>query len=87
LAVTQLAAFMTLLDVSIVNVALPSMERGLGAPAGPSASASPAATMDAESVVSTTSCLRRDRRRCRNGLGKLRAHAIEQTFLIRRFDL
>jgi len=34
LAVTQLAAFMTLLDVSIVNVALPSMERGLGASAG-----------------------------------------------------
>jgi EmrB/QacA subfamily drug resistance transporter len=30
LAVTQLAAFMTLLDVSIVNVALPSIERGLG---------------------------------------------------------
>jgi EmrB/QacA subfamily drug resistance transporter len=34
LAVTQLAGFMTLLDVSIVNVALPSMERGLGAAAG-----------------------------------------------------
>jgi EmrB/QacA subfamily drug resistance transporter len=34
LAVTQLAGFMTLLDVSIVNVALPSMERGLGASAG-----------------------------------------------------
>jgi EmrB/QacA subfamily drug resistance transporter len=34
LAVTQLATFMTLLDVSIVNVALPSMERGLGASAG-----------------------------------------------------
>jgi len=33
LAVTQLAGFMTLLDVSIVNVALPSMERGLGASA------------------------------------------------------
>jgi EmrB/QacA subfamily drug resistance transporter len=33
LAVTQLAAFMVLLDVSIVNVALPSMERGLGMPA------------------------------------------------------
>jgi EmrB/QacA subfamily drug resistance transporter len=29
LAVTQLAAFMVLLDVSIVNVALPSIERGL----------------------------------------------------------
>jgi EmrB/QacA subfamily drug resistance transporter len=29
--VTQLAGFMTLLDVSIVNVALPSIERGLGA--------------------------------------------------------
>jgi len=34
LAVTQLAGFMALLDVSIVNVALPSMERGLGASAG-----------------------------------------------------
>ncbi|MDT4974739.1 MAG: hypothetical protein QOG98_497, partial [Pseudonocardiales bacterium] len=34
MAVTQLATFMTLLDVSIVNVALPSMERGLGASAG-----------------------------------------------------
>jgi EmrB/QacA subfamily drug resistance transporter len=34
LAVTQLAAFMVLLDVSIVNVALPSMERGLAMPAG-----------------------------------------------------
>jgi EmrB/QacA subfamily drug resistance transporter len=33
LAVTQLAAFMVLLDVSIVNVALPSMERGLDMPA------------------------------------------------------
>jgi EmrB/QacA subfamily drug resistance transporter len=30
LAVTQAAAFMTLLDVSIVNVALPSIERDLG---------------------------------------------------------
>lgn len=30
LAVTQFAAFMALLDVSIVNVALPSIERGLG---------------------------------------------------------
>jgi EmrB/QacA subfamily drug resistance transporter len=30
LAVSQLAAFMALLDVSIVNVALPSIERGLG---------------------------------------------------------
>src|SRR5256885_9770859 len=30
LAVTQIAAFMVLLDVSIVNVALPSIERGLG---------------------------------------------------------
>ena len=29
LAVTQFAAFMILLDVSIVNVALPSIERGL----------------------------------------------------------
>lgn len=34
LAVTQLAAFMALLDVSIVNVALPSIERGLGVSAG-----------------------------------------------------
>ncbi|NEA30743.1 MFS transporter [Streptomyces sp. SID13031] len=34
LAVSQLAAFMALLDVSIVNVALPSIERGLGVPAG-----------------------------------------------------
>jgi EmrB/QacA subfamily drug resistance transporter len=34
LAVTQVAAFMVLLDVSIVNVALPSIERGLGASAG-----------------------------------------------------
>jgi EmrB/QacA subfamily drug resistance transporter len=34
LAVSQVAAFMALLDVSIVNVALPSIERGLGAPAG-----------------------------------------------------
>jgi hypothetical protein len=34
LAVTQLAEFMTLLDLGIVNVALPSMERGLGASAG-----------------------------------------------------
>jgi EmrB/QacA subfamily drug resistance transporter len=33
LAVTQLAAFMVLLDVSIVNVALPSIERALSAPA------------------------------------------------------
>jgi EmrB/QacA subfamily drug resistance transporter len=33
LAVTQLAAFMVLLDVSIVNVALPSIERGLAVPA------------------------------------------------------
>jgi EmrB/QacA subfamily drug resistance transporter len=33
LAVTQLAAFMVLLDVSIVNVALPSIERGVGMPA------------------------------------------------------
>ncbi len=31
LAVSQIAAFMALLDVSIVNVALPSIERGLGA--------------------------------------------------------
>ncbi len=34
LAVSQAAAFMSLLDVSIVNVALPSIERGLGASAG-----------------------------------------------------
>ena len=34
LTVSQLAAFMALLDVSIVNVALPSIERGLGASAG-----------------------------------------------------
>jgi EmrB/QacA subfamily drug resistance transporter len=34
LAVSQVAAFMALLDVSIVNVALPSIERGLGASAG-----------------------------------------------------
>jgi EmrB/QacA subfamily drug resistance transporter len=34
LAVTQLAAFMILLDVSIVNVALPSIERELGVSAG-----------------------------------------------------
>jgi MFS family permease len=34
LAVSLVAAFMVLLDVSIVNVALPSMERGLGASAG-----------------------------------------------------
>ncbi len=34
LAVSLIAAFMALLDVSIVNVALPSMERGLGAAAG-----------------------------------------------------
>lgn len=33
LAVSQVAAFMALLDVSIVNVALPSVERGLGASA------------------------------------------------------
>ena len=33
LVVTQAAAFMILLDVSIVNVALPSIERDLGAPA------------------------------------------------------
>jgi EmrB/QacA subfamily drug resistance transporter len=33
LAVTQFAAFMVLLDVSIVNVALPSIERGLAVPA------------------------------------------------------
>jgi EmrB/QacA subfamily drug resistance transporter len=34
LAVSLVAAFMALLDVSIVNVALPSVERGLGASAG-----------------------------------------------------
>ncbi len=34
LAVSLVAAFMALLDSSIVNVALPSMERGLGASAG-----------------------------------------------------
>jgi len=34
LAVSQVAAFMALLDVSIVNVALPSIQRGLGASAG-----------------------------------------------------
>jgi EmrB/QacA subfamily drug resistance transporter len=34
LAVTQIAAFMILLDVSIVNVALPSIERGLAVSAG-----------------------------------------------------
>jgi EmrB/QacA subfamily drug resistance transporter len=34
LAVSQLAAFMALLDVSIVNVALPSIERGLHMTAG-----------------------------------------------------
>jgi MFS family permease len=34
LIVTQLAGFMSLLDVSIVNVALPSIERDLGATAG-----------------------------------------------------
>ena len=34
LAVTQLAGFMILLDVSIVNVALPSIERDLGVSAG-----------------------------------------------------
>ncbi|MDT7742656.1 MAG: hypothetical protein QOE59_1734 [Actinomycetota bacterium] len=34
LGVTQLAAFMILLDVSIVNVALPSIERDLGVSAG-----------------------------------------------------
>jgi EmrB/QacA subfamily drug resistance transporter len=32
LGVTQLAAFMVLLDVSIVNVALPSIERGIAVP-------------------------------------------------------
>ena len=42
LAVTQLAAFMTLLDVSIVNVALPSMERGLAHRRGPRSGSSPA---------------------------------------------
>jgi len=31
LAVTQAAGFMSLLDVSIVNVALPSIQRDLGA--------------------------------------------------------
>ncbi len=34
LAVTQVAGFMSLLDVSIVNVALPSIQRGLGTSAG-----------------------------------------------------
>ena len=34
LAVSQLGGFMALLDVSIVNVALPSIERGLGMSAG-----------------------------------------------------
>jgi EmrB/QacA subfamily drug resistance transporter len=34
LTVTQLAGFMSLLDVSIVNVALPSIQRDLGASAG-----------------------------------------------------
>ena len=34
LAVSLIGAFMALLDVSIVNVALPSIERGLGASAG-----------------------------------------------------
>jgi EmrB/QacA subfamily drug resistance transporter len=34
LVITQLAGFMVLLDVSIVNVALPSIERDLGASAG-----------------------------------------------------
>ena len=34
LAVSQLAGFMALLDVSIVNVALPSIERGLAVSAG-----------------------------------------------------
>ena len=34
LAVSQVAAFMALLDVSIVNVALPSIESGMGASAG-----------------------------------------------------
>jgi hypothetical protein len=33
-AVSQVAAFMALLDVSIVNVALPSIGRGLDTPAG-----------------------------------------------------
>ena len=33
LAVSQIAAFMVLLDVSIVNVALPSIERGMNVPA------------------------------------------------------
>ena len=31
LAVTLLVGFMSLLDVTIVNVAVPSMQRGLGA--------------------------------------------------------
>jgi predicted MFS family arabinose efflux permease len=34
LGVSLIAAFMALLDVSIVNVALPSIQRGLGASAG-----------------------------------------------------
>jgi MFS family permease len=34
LAVTQFVAFMVLLDTSIVNVALPSIERGMAIPAG-----------------------------------------------------
>ena len=34
LGVSQVAAFMALLDVSIVNVALPTIERDLGASAG-----------------------------------------------------
>jgi predicted MFS family arabinose efflux permease len=34
LAVSLVAAFMSLLDVSIVNVALPSIQRGLGASVG-----------------------------------------------------
>jgi EmrB/QacA subfamily drug resistance transporter len=34
LGVSQLAGFMALLDVSVVNVALPSIERGLGVSAG-----------------------------------------------------
>ena len=34
LAVSQVAGFMSLLDVSIVNVALPSIQSGLGASAG-----------------------------------------------------